>query len=210
MMPTEQWVTNEIKALEQAHAELAAKVEQMISKACQDCAVCEGRGWSINVPSQSMYPCRWCGGSGKRSTIEIASLESPAPAPDPVCAICGGAGKRYTNGYCESCNGSGLITERVACANSDCGHTEDLHTHPAFGLGFCLRCPCPDYVPTAEPAPLDPVLVDRIAVLIANRVLHPNEVFMTGPYRVPSEEKFCKEAAREIVYMLTISRDGAR
>ena len=90
MMPTEQWVTNEIKALEQAHAELAAKVEQMISKACQDCAVCEGRGWSINVPSQSMYPCRWCGGSGKRSTIEIASLESPTPAPDPVCAICGG------------------------------------------------------------------------------------------------------------------------
>lgn len=134
MMPTEQWVTNEIKALEQAHAELAAKVEQMISKACQDCAVCEGRGWSINVPSQSMYPCRWCGGSGKRSTIEIASLESPTPAPDPVCA-----GPKETD----------------MCT---CHHNYGSH----WGIGgACLSydCKCQSYNPTAEPepAPLDPV-----------------------------------------------------
>ena len=137
-------VWNKIEALEQAHAELAAKVDELDAKF----------DYVRNLPPYTptgVY--RILTGHAER----LDALESPAPAPDPVCAICGGAGKRYTNGYCESCNGSGLITERVACANSDCGHTEDLHTHPAFGLGFCLRCPCPDYVPTAEPAPLDPV-----------------------------------------------------
>lgn len=112
-----------IEALEQAHAELAAKVEQIISKAGTDCDICEGRGWSINVPSQTMYPCTWCSGKGK---VNIA-----APAPDPVCANCG-HGQGHHMGRTEFC-------------------TVDI----ARGA----RCSCRNFVPTAEPAPLDPVLV---------------------------------------------------
>lgn len=56
------------------------------------------------------------------------AIESPAPAPDPVCA--------------------------------SCGHGSEDHT---FGQGECMEpiCGCAGFVPTAEPAPLDPVLLDQ-------------------------------------------------
>lgn len=187
MMPTEQWVTNEIKALEQAHAELAAKVEQMISKACQDCAVCEGRGWSINVPSQSMYPCRWCGGSGKRSTIEIASLESPAPAPDPVCANC----EHPANDH-----------------HSLCWHRLDSGD----------VCGCKAFVPTAGPAPLDPVRMNLSEVVLSyvsmcgvrawdeygGRMI---EIFGDGQ---SIQSLYIKNDSRQEIADLILGRDGAR
>lgn len=54
---------------------------QMISKAGTDCDICEGRGWSINVPSQTMYPCSWCKGKGKVSIHgEFAKLNFPEEA----------------------------------------------------------------------------------------------------------------------------------
>lgn len=50
--------------------------------------------------------------------------------------------------------------------------------------------------------------VDAIAAIIANRVLHPNEVFMNGPYRSPGEEIRCKKAAEEIAAILAGKGDG--
>ena len=148
-------VWNEIKALKQEHAELAAKVEHLqqtsstYTATVDDALTKQFIELSLRVGElESKFRV-----SDDVTDRRIAALESPAPAPDTVCA------------------------------NSDCGHSEDLHTHPAFGLGFCLRCPCPDYVPTAEPAPLDPVLVairDLYLIVVPNRNEGPSSPIEMG------------------------------
>lgn len=169
-------IASDVRALAATVAELKEELEdwthlvharlnthsQMISKAGTDCDICEGRGWSINVPSQTMYPCSWCKGKGKvnigaleyqrdraeadaddleqiRSRVLPQSPESAEAAPEPVCQC--GHGKGWHNGGLRKCN-----------------HMESLHPY--------IRCGCERYAPAEqavqEPPALDPVLVKSI------------------------------------------------
>lgn len=51
-------------------------------------------------------------------------------------------------------------------------------------------------------APDDAVLRTEVAAVIATRIIHPNAVYMNGPFRSRSEQDRCEWAADEIIAVL--------
>lgn len=51
-------------------------------------------------------------------------------------------------------------------------------------------------------APDDAVIRTEIAAVIATRIIHPNAVYMNGPFRSRSEQDRCEWAADEIIAIL--------
>ncbi len=95
-----------IEALEQAHAELAAKVESVHDQ--------------VRDVRHNYHELEY----------RVDKLESPAPAPDPVCQFCGHPQSEHDGGGC-------------------------MRVKPEFCM--CMSFIVPAAEP--EPAPLDPVLV---------------------------------------------------
>jgi len=121
---------NRIKALEQAHAELAAKVDRWILQVA---------ALESPAPVPDRVQCPVCGEMANEESLVTGVWEGEArcncPAPDPVCATCEGT--------------------RIQCFDDK--------------MTYIGPRPCPDcFVPTADPAPLDPVLVEFVAKWIAD------------------------------------------
>jgi len=142
-------LTDELLNTKFQHAKLAAKVEALtrnhiteesVENASENwnTCVCGHHGSAHDLRNRCLVEgcdCR-CFSKIRQSF----PLESPAPAPDPVCANCKGSGIEPSG------NRYGDAVEMVGC-------------HCCEGTGT---------VPTAEPAPLDPVLVEFVAKWIAD------------------------------------------
>lgn len=89
--------------------------------------------------------------------------------------------------------------EQLAWWEEECG--SDHEAELARADAEWLRAIIAQNAESTAP-PDDAVVRDAIAAVIATRIIHPNAVYMNGPFRSRSEQDRCEWAADEIVAVL--------